>query len=93
MDLGMGGGGMGGGGIGGCRSSVTCVFSTVTLSLEIVIRPLGGSETETGAGPGTEAGAGAIEGEGAEWHPALLGSLLVMVTMETAGITGGENSG
>lgn len=78
---------MGGGGTGGCGSSAAFVSSTISLSPGGVVGILVGSK----AGAGTGAGAG--EGAGAERYPAVRGSLLVMVTMETAGITGGEKSG
>lgn len=87
MDLSMGGGGGGGGGAGGCRYSAAFSSSTISLMFGMVVRFLGGSGTGTGAGTGT----GMTE-EGAERYPAVRGSLLVMVTMETAGITGGEMS-
>lgn len=79
----------GGGGAGGCRYSAAFGSSTISLVSGMVVRFLGGSGTGTGAETG--AGTGMTE-EGAERYPAVRGSLLVMVTMETAGITGGEMS-
>lgn len=54
-----------------------------------------GTGIETGIGTGIETGTEAetTEGEGPERYPAVRGSLPVMVTIETAGITGGEKTG